>query len=138
MSAEVLMSSTRGASRAVSVPLPGSGEVQVGIVLDVGFGQTDPGDSRAPRPRSGRLTRYSGMQAADGQLVVIVLVVGLEASRDQRKRAGVLGETELGGFVEDAQLLQGRLLGHQEWIFCFMADNETDRASMGSHSSATR
>ena len=53
------------------------------------------------------------MQAADGQLVIIVLVAGLETARDQSEGAGVLGEAELGGFVEDAEFLERRLLGHQ-------------------------
>ena len=46
-----------------------------------------------------------GMQAADGQLVIIILIAGLEAARNQRKGAGVFGEAELGGFVENAEFL---------------------------------
>jgi hypothetical protein len=45
------------------------------------------------------------MQAADGQLVIIILIAGLEAARNQRKGAGVFGEAELGGFVENAEFL---------------------------------
>ena len=52
------------------------------------------------------------VQTADGQLVIIVFVTGLEAARDESKGGGVLGEAELRGFVQDTQFLHGSLLGH--------------------------
>ena len=52
------------------------------------------------------------MQRADGQLVIVILVAGLKAARDQRKRVGVLREAELRGLVQDADVLQVKLIGH--------------------------
>ena len=88
-------------------PVARSGDVQVGIVLDVRFRQADPGDSRHFQEER-KVDEVLRMQAADGQFVIIVLVAGLEAARDQRKGVGVLGEAELGGLRSGCAVPSGK------------------------------